>query len=108
VKSRKITEEEIELAARNILKNDKFLQCQNTGDRIRLARELAKEAGVSDYAACYHISERAERLYMAEVHPIREKELKEKVQELKAKGMKKIEIRSKLAIGEAALNRHWY
>jgi hypothetical protein len=72
--------------------------------------KLTKNDGIDDVflIETFTVARKAEQLYMQEIHPIREEELKKKIRELKSKGMKKIEVKNKLGIGEAALNRHWY
>jgi hypothetical protein len=110
VKRKRMSEEEIEKAARKILSNEKFLDCKTTQERMHVGRELAKNEGIDDVylIEALTVARKAEQFYMQEIYPIREEELKNKIRELKSKGMKKIEVRNKLGIGEAALNRHWY
>lgn len=110
VKGIRMTEEEIEKAARKILSNEKFLDCKKSQERMHVGRELAKNEGIDDVLLIetFTVARKAEQLYMQEIHPIKEEELKKKIRELKSKGMKKVEVRNKLGIGEAALNRHWY
>jgi hypothetical protein len=106
---KRLSEEEIEQKARKILTNERFLECKTTPDRIRIARDLAREEVAEDqFIETYKIGERTEQLYMREIHPKKEEELKKKIQELKLKGLRKVEVRSKLGIGEAALNKYWY
>lgn len=110
VKRDRMTEEEIEKGTRKILANEKFLDCKTTQERMHVGRELAKNDGIDDVylIETFTVARKAEQLYMQEIHPTKEEELKKKIRELKSKGMKKIEVRNKLGIGEAALNRHWY
>lgn len=105
-----MTEEEIEKAARKILSNEKFLDCKTSQERMHVGRELAKNEGIDDVLLIetFTVARKPEQLYMQEIHPIKEEELKKKIRELKSKGMKKIEVRNKLGIGQAALDRHWY
>jgi hypothetical protein len=110
VKRKRMTEVEIEKAARKILANERFLDCKTTQERMHLGRELAKNDGIDDVylIETFTVARKAEQLYMQEIHPIKEEELKKKIRELKSKGMKKIEVKNKLGIGQAALDRHWY
>ena len=110
VKRKRMSEEEIEKAARKILSNEKFLDCKTAQERIHVGMELIKNEGINDFDLneTFKVARRADQLYMQKIHPIREEELKKEIRELKLKGMKKIEVRNKLGIGEAALNRHWY
>jgi hypothetical protein len=109
-KRKRLTEEEIGKAARRILTNEKFLACKTTQERMHVGRELAKNDGIDDvdFIETFKVARKADQLYMQEIHPIKEEELKKKIRELKSKGMKKIEVKNKLGIGQAALDRHWY
>lgn len=110
VKRKRMSEEEIEKAAQKILSNKKFLDGKTTQERMYIGRELAKHDGIDDVylIETFTVARKAEQLYMQEIHPIKEEELKKKIQGLKSKGMKKIEVKNKLGIGQAALDRHWY
>jgi|GEM_PF-5370420 len=91
-----------------IVQNNNFRQGKTRIDRSIIAEKLLKEEGYDNPNQTYSIAREAETIYLKEIEPLIHEELKEKIQELKAKGFKKIEVRGKLGIGEAALNKFWY
>jgi hypothetical protein len=51
---------------------------------------------------------RVDEIYESEIKPIQELEIKRKVLELKAQGVKKVEIRSRLNISLGMVDRFYY
>jgi hypothetical protein len=104
-----LSQEEVEELARIIVQDNKYLECKNGTQRARVAASFARENGAkSENMDDFRIGQRAAEIYLSEVQPKIEQELKNKVQELKKRGYKKVEIRGRLALGETALNKYWY
>jgi hypothetical protein len=47
-------------------------------------------------------------IFEEEVKPKHEAELKQKIQQFKSKGLKKIEVQGKLGITKTVLDKFWY
>jgi hypothetical protein len=102
-----MAEEEIERRARLIINKSAYLQARNYLERRRLIYTF-KELDDVRYSDRADIQERAEEIFQAEILPKQEEELRNKILELKQKGLKKIHIKAKLSITDQALNRHYY
>lgn len=100
--------EEIEQWARKIIHHSTYLSSKDRMQRNRAAAEFCEREGLENSGDTYKILRKAELLFEEEVQPTREQELSRQVKALKEKGLKKVEVQSKLGISARTLNRHWY
>ena len=104
----RLTEDEIEEAARKIISDKKYLEAKDRFERSRIANTLTSKDSIENLNDTYRISGKAEEIFETEIKPQQEAALRKQILELKAKGLKKVEISSKLKISSGVVNKYYY
>jgi DNA invertase Pin-like site-specific DNA recombinase len=105
----RLTEEEIEKIARIITSNERYLNTYNSALRSEVAKVLLRqEYQGRNGIDIYKLERRIETIFEIEIRPKKEKEIKNKVLDLKEKNYKKVEIASTLGISSGMVNKYYY
>ena len=91
-----------------VIVNPDFQKAKSSSERMHLVREALKGAGILKETRLCQITTEAQERFTREVLPLREAEDRRQVQELKREGKTKTEVKSRLKLSTAQLNRHWY
>jgi hypothetical protein len=102
-----ITEEQIEQLARIVISRPVYLQAKNEFQRKSAFYEMEDMKDIGTYWIRTKVRQRAESIFMEEVYPKMEEELRNKVLALKQQKCTKGQIKAKLNISDNTLNRHW-
>lgn len=103
-----MSEQEIESKARTIVKSDKYMKAKDRFERQSLCQKALNIESIDNSMDVWKVTNKAEEIYLNEIKPELDEQLKQKVQELKKKGNKKIEVKNKLGISDTVLNKFWY
>jgi hypothetical protein len=107
-----LTEEDIEGFSRKIIGHEDFTLGKNRAQKRDVIKKILKKILPPDYdestMSFGRIIWRVDEIYESEIKPIQELEIKRKVLELKAQGVKKVEIRSRLNISLGMVDRFYY
>jgi hypothetical protein len=110
--SKRLSEQEIEEFARKAIENNEFIKSKSRIQKQEIIKKMLKDSLGDEYSeSSYHywnVIRRAEKIFEMEVRPKLESEIKQKVLELKAQGLKKVEIRSKLDISQGMVDRFYH
>jgi len=104
----KLSEERIEELARKITSLENYITEKNPVQRTEIANSVLKHELFSEYSNIWMVRNRADNIYETEIRPMLEEKIRKKVLELKLKGLKKVEISSKLNISPGMVNRFYY
>ncbi len=104
----RLTDDEIEEVARELIADKKYLSAKDRFERSRIVHTLSQKDGVEKFHDTYRISSKAEEIFEAEIKPQQEAAIRKQILDLKAKGLKKVEISSKLKISRDAVNKYYY
>jgi hypothetical protein len=109
---RRLSEQEVEEFARKAIENKEFIKSKSRIQKQEIIKKMLKESLGEEYSeSSYHywnVIRRAEEIFEMEIRPKLESEIKQKVLELKAQGLKKVEIRSKLDISQGMVDRFYH
>jgi hypothetical protein len=103
-----ISESEKEKIARQIIIDEAYLKTKSVVERREIAIKAASDEGVDHWYNQKLVAEKAEALYMTEIKPKLEEELKAKIKDLKDKGYTKVKIRGELGISQTTLDKLFY
>jgi hypothetical protein len=107
-----LTEDEIEDFSRKIIGHEDFALGKNRAQKRDVIKKILKKILPPDYdettMSYGRIIWRVDEIYESEIKPIHELEIKRKVLDLKAQGVKKVEIRSRLDISSGMVDRFYY
>lgn len=107
-----LTEDEIEDFSRKIIAHEDFSLGKNRAQKRDVIKKILKKILPPDYdettLSYGRIIWRVDEIYESEIKPIHELEIKRKVLDLKAQGVKKVEIRSRLDISSGMVDRFYY
>jgi hypothetical protein len=104
----RLTDDEIEEAARQLIADKRYSSAKDRFERSRIANTLTQKDGVENFHDTYRISSKAEEIFEAEIKPQQVAALRKQVLELKEKGLKKVEISAKLKISRDVVNKYYY
>ncbi|MFA6925158.1 MAG: hypothetical protein WC223_13015 [Bacteroidales bacterium] len=108
IKIVKLSDEMIEKFARKISSNDKILGSKNSSQRDEIVKTLLKLENITDFENTWNIRRKVEYIYETEIAKKLDEETEKNVLELKAKGIKKVAIASKLNISKDRVNKFYY
>lgn len=103
-----LSEKEIEEWARKVILDEQYLNEKNRYKRNNIARSFLQSDGFMDTHGLYEIADKAEAIFQSEIQPAREALVQKQVLELKAEGVKKIEIASRLKISRDTVNKYYF
>lgn len=107
-----IPKDEMDNFAKEMAFNDEYIKGTNMmyrNDFVSRKAEIyfTEKQYLLDWATKSMLSTKTENIFMEEVKPKREEELKIKIGELKKQGLKKVQIASKLNISIGTVNKFW-
>ena len=109
---KRLTEQETEDYSRKVLEHEDFIKAKSRFQKEEIIKKILKDILGEDFndSPYYYWSviRKTEEIYEMEIKPKIEMEIKQKVLELKAKGLKKVEIRSKLDISQGMVDRFYH
>lgn len=103
-----LSENEIDKIARKIVADKKYQEAKDRFSRRAISDTLILKDDIENLYDTISISRKAEEIFNEEIKPQIETAFREKVLNLKAKGLKKVEIASKLKITRDAVNKYYY
>jgi hypothetical protein len=104
----RLSDAEVEKAARKIISDKKYLEAKDRFERSRIANTLMRKDDIKNLHDTHGISGKAEEIFEAEIKPQQEAALRKQILDLKVKGLKKNEIRSKLKISSGVLDKYYF
>jgi hypothetical protein len=112
LRTNRLNNTDIEAISRRVIENDSFKmtksRIQNRAIINRIIAEIWEEQNTDNQFDFFNIRRKTEELYEVEIKPRLELEIKNKVQELKKQGLKKVEIRAKLDISQGMVDRFYH
>lgn len=103
-----LKETEVEDWARKLVLDPKYRSAKDRFDRERIANNSTVIKGIGEYRNRFLVIRRAEEIFEQEIQPGIDEEYSQKIKAMKKAGLKKIEVKSRLKIGDAVLNKFWY
>lgn len=102
------SKQEIVNYARTIAWSEAYIAAKNPIKRKEIVESMMEENGITDHVVLWALTRKAEGLFEVEVRPVEEEKIKRSVLALKAQGLKKVEIASKLNISGGMVNKFYY
>lgn len=113
--TKELSNEEIEMHARKITSNEKYLNARTIPIRDALAVSLLREDNITSLMEIWKVKSAIDKIYETEIRPLQEEENRKKEEELKRnilalkkENLKKVEIASRLNVSVNAVNKFYY
>ena len=109
-RDKRIEDEKIEEIAWEIANTKEFNEEKNNPLRNRISDKLIKEKyNYNDSEQIFwRIKNQAELLYIKEIKPLQDEEIKKQILKLKSDGLKKVEIVSKLNLSNGMVDKYYH
>lgn len=102
-----MSDDQIQKIARAVANSPEYARTKTPGERSKTCLALDNIKKIESYSDRIKVLNSAETIFINEVYPILDKEIGIKIRQLKAQGLKKVQVKAKLSISENTLYRHW-